>query len=500
MSVFRVVLFVSWFFILTTCQVLTNIDVTCPLDWVQHPTYKNKCYRLGGSAVPYSFAPAGCQGLKNESTVANIYNLEIHNFLIDGFLSPNKEYYTSLKRVSGAYVFTELNNEPLEVWNVWGTITGDTCTVYSNVGGVWYWQTNNCLQSCLYICEYTVPTPGALPMVLVPVNSVPMSGRIEIFWSGMWGVLRDSEFPETVAIICNDLGHSTNTGAECTSVETCGTGQIWYERVSCDPSHANLSDCLAAGAKLSTQTDHSKDTIVSCGDPLSTPEATTLLPDTTTIVEVTTTHQETTEQTTIEQTTTEQTTTRERTTYQETTVVSSEPITPQNNVTVIYQNVTTVVNVTVTETATVYVTTTVPLTASIACLPSSQLMTTPTTSDQTTNDIITSSETPVDDIVNAEPLPVLKAKNSAMYSTKTRQDQRPSAQVIGSFGIIIVVVILMAIVALDLGTVGKEISRAHGRKTSAVSKKRVKQNNRMKSRSTCHSPDQSHSTLSMNSL
>ena len=67
---------------------LTNIDVTCPLDWAQHPTYKNKCYRLGGSAVPYSSIPAGCQGLKNGSTVANIYNLEIHNFLIDGFLSP----------------------------------------------------------------------------------------------------------------------------------------------------------------------------------------------------------------------------------------------------------------------------------------------------------------------------------------------------------------------------------------------------------------------------
>ena len=68
-------------------------------------------------------------------------------------------------------------------------------------------------------------------------------------------------------IIC--LFYRTNTGAECTSVETCGTGQIWYERVSCDPSHANLSDCLAAGAKLSTQTDHSKDTIVSCGGLLS---------------------------------------------------------------------------------------------------------------------------------------------------------------------------------------------------------------------------------------
>lgn len=58
-----------------------------------------------------------------------------------------------------------------------------------------------------------------------------------------------------------------------------------------------------------------------------------------------------------------------------------------------------------------------------------------------------------------EALPVMKSKNSAKYSTKTRQDYRPSAQVIGSFGIFIVVGILAAIVALDLGTLGKEVSR-----------------------------------------
>lgn len=64
----------------------------------------------------------------------------------------------------------------------------------------------------------------------------------------------------------------------------------------------------------------------------------------------------------------------------------------------------------------------------------------------------------------------MKSKNSAKYSTKTRQDYRPSAQVIGSFGIFIVVGILAAIVALDLGTLGKEVSRIYkkrNRKKSA---------------------------------
>lgn len=69
-----------------------------------------------------------------------------------------------------------------------------------------------------------------------------------------------------------------------------------------------------------------------------------------------------------------------------------------------------------------------------------------------------------------EALPVMKSKNSAKYSTKTRQDYRPSAQVIGSFGIFIVVGILAVIVALDLGTLGKEVShicKKRNRKKSA---------------------------------
>lgn len=75
------------------------------------------------------------------------------------------------------------------------------------------------------------------------------------------------------------------------------------------------------------------------------------------------------------------------------------------------------------------------------------------TSTSTTTTTTTKTE------LNYKALPVMKSKNSAKYSTKTRQDYRPSAQVIGSFGIFIVVGILAAIVALDFGTLGKEVSR-----------------------------------------
>lgn len=74
--------------------------------------------------------------------------------------SRDREYYTGLTEVNGKFVFKELNNELLGTWNKWGTVTGDTCTVYANEGGEWFWHTNNCDQPCLYICEYIIPTPG----------------------------------------------------------------------------------------------------------------------------------------------------------------------------------------------------------------------------------------------------------------------------------------------------------------------------------------------------
>lgn len=74
-------------FVRCTLTALTNIDVTCPPNWTQHPSYKNVCYRLGTTAGIFTSATAGCEAFLNGSTVANVYNLEIHNFLADGLLS-----------------------------------------------------------------------------------------------------------------------------------------------------------------------------------------------------------------------------------------------------------------------------------------------------------------------------------------------------------------------------------------------------------------------------
>eukprot|EP00105_Crassostrea_gigas_P018468 XP_011436606.2 PREDICTED: latrophilin Cirl [Crassostrea gigas] len=144
----------------TTNSVMINIDVTCPPNWTQHSSYKNICYRVGTTAGNFTSATAGCEAFLNGSTVANVYNLEIHNFLADGLLSVGHEYYTGLTDVNGEYVFTQLDSEPLGPWDRWGSVTGGTCTVYANEGGVWVWHTNTCDQLCHYICEYIVPTPG----------------------------------------------------------------------------------------------------------------------------------------------------------------------------------------------------------------------------------------------------------------------------------------------------------------------------------------------------
>lgn len=55
--------------------------------------------------------------------------------------------------------------------------------------------------------EYHFAIAGQLPLVLVPVDSVPLSGRLEIFAYNMWGGFRDSGPKETVGVVCQDLGY-----------------------------------------------------------------------------------------------------------------------------------------------------------------------------------------------------------------------------------------------------------------------------------------------------
>lgn len=99
------------------------------------------------------------------------------------------------------------------------------------------------------------------------------------------------------------------------------------------------------------------------------------------------------------------------------------------------------------------------------------------TLDENPTTTSTTTTTPRQEVpINEDPQPVIKAKDSAKYSTKTRQDHRPSAQAIGSFGVVIIVVILGAIVAIDVGTIGKEVQRC-SRKKSSASKNRINRDN-----------------------
>ncbi|XP_048752445.2 uncharacterized protein LOC125663992 [Ostrea edulis] len=410
----------------SSLQALTTLNVTCPPGWTQHSTYKNKCYRVVTSAVAYSSVPSHCAALLSGATVANVYNLGIHKFFADtGFLSLDKEYYIGLVKVGGGYVFPELNNEPLGSWSVWGAQTGQTCTVYANVDNVWYWQTNNCNPPRLSVCEYLVSTSGDVPVVLA--DGGLLSGRVEVFMNGMWGTLGNSNFSETGTLICKVLGYRLEETVVCAGA-ACGTGKVWYEEVKCGSGVAvNITECVA-GETLSTSTNHTMDTIVRCTD------------SRTTTAEVTTITEET------------------KTEISSQSIITA-PITPQNNVTVIYSTVTTTVNVTVTEVTTVYVSEHVtPAPTSSTCWTASSLGVTSaaSTSEETlSNTSTTISFHNMSAGAAFQALPVFKSKNTAKYSTRTRQDNRPSAKAVGWFGILILVLMLSGIVALDVGTLGK---------------------------------------------
>ncbi|XP_061196660.1 uncharacterized protein LOC133204935 [Saccostrea echinata] len=243
----------------------TPLDVTCPPNWTQHPTYKNLCYRLGTKQVKYSSVDEECSALLTGATVASVYNVGIHKFLADsGFLSTGLEYYTGLVREGWRYVFSELNSEPLGDWNEWGSIPWYKCSLYEYRASEWKWKTNNCNKVRLYICQYIVPTPGTIPVVLVDGDL--MSGRAEIFTNDMWGTLQDSAFSGTGIEICEALGYGFVGTRNCAGV-TCGTGKVWYERVNCASGAAvSFSNCLT-GLTPSDSDDHSKDLIVQCQAP-----------------------------------------------------------------------------------------------------------------------------------------------------------------------------------------------------------------------------------------
>ena len=97
----------------------------------------------------------------------------------------------------------------------------------------------------------------------VRLNGTAGSGRVEVFYGGVWGTVCSNGWtPLDAAVVCNQLGYG---GGITTASNNFGPGEgmVWMENVNCNGNESRLTDCLFGGWGV-TSCNHFQDVGVIC--------------------------------------------------------------------------------------------------------------------------------------------------------------------------------------------------------------------------------------------
>ena len=96
-------------------------------------------------------------------------------------------------------------------------------------------------------------------------STLPYAGRVEVFYTGVWGAISSSNWDITDAtVVCRQLGYSA--GAEVAlknGVYGLVSGPVWITNLQCTGSESNVMECVHDGLGNKTEWQHRAYTVAS---------------------------------------------------------------------------------------------------------------------------------------------------------------------------------------------------------------------------------------------